>query len=47
MYEIYTMILILQKNVNVFVTDWQKGSNVFNYVSAAASTKIVGETIAE
>ncbi|KAL7287292.1 hypothetical protein TKK_0018418 [Trichogramma kaykai] len=34
------------ENANVIVTDWQKGSNTFNYVSAAASTKIVGEAIA-
>ncbi|XP_031783896.1 pancreatic triacylglycerol lipase [Nasonia vitripennis] len=34
-------------DVNVIVVDWQKGSNTWNYFSAAISTRIVGLQIAK
>ncbi|OXU17332.1 hypothetical protein TSAR_015634 [Trichomalopsis sarcophagae] len=33
-------------DVNVIVVDWQKGSNTWNYIAAAANTQIVGQQIA-
>ncbi|KAJ8666851.1 hypothetical protein QAD02_008513 [Eretmocerus hayati] len=34
-------------NINVIVVDWQRGSNTWNYYSAAISTRIVGEETAK
>ncbi|CAB0039882.1 unnamed protein product [Trichogramma brassicae] len=34
-------------DANVIVTDWQNGSNTWNYISAASSTRVVGETVAK
>lgn len=36
-----------QNDANAIVVDWQKGSNTWNYYSAAVSTRIVGLQIAK
>jgi len=36
------MMIFFQRDANVFIVDWGKGSKLFNYLQVASNTRVVG-----
>lgn len=39
------LYLLLQRDANVFLVDWNKGANLLNYLQVASNTRVVGAAV--